>query len=915
MKPSSHQPIELGLRLYRALAEAFPQEFKNAYGEELLYVTEESIADIWQRNGLSGLFSLLLDVVARVLIEHLAELKHDIRYGVRMLLGAPGFTVTALVSLSVGICIAASAYSELHSLVLRDTPAVQDPDRLVTTLMPISYPRFERFQSQTNLFSSSLAYLAPVPFAVSTNGHTERFWGHLVTPTYFSTLGVRPMLGRFFDQTESRPGQSPAVVLSYRFWNNHLGQDPLVVGKTLRINGHPSIVLGVGPEGFVGASSMTYPADLWLTITVNPAIAPELDNNALERRDLVMFQMIARLKPGVTIGQAEAALDAASHQMDRDYGDNPDARKDRTVRLVAGGKVLPVRKQDLPIYTEFFFVLGGMVLSIACANVANMLLARAADRRKEIAVRLSLGASRWRLIRQLLTESLLLSLGGGVLGFCLAWWVTNMASQVRYPYPMPIMFDMRADYRALLFTVGLSLVTGIIFGLVPAWQATGADITPALKEGGAVRLRRFRKLTLRNILVLCQVAGSLALLLMTGYLALGCQTNLGLEAGFDPRNLYMISVDPVRDGYSPAQATEYFKRLMRRIQSVPGFESACLTDSVPGAINGRGWVHFSMLHPGAESGRTVASAMQSEVGSGFFQTTGIPILAGRDFDSRDESPDAMGVIVSEALARRYPQTEDLVGRRIEIGNDDASGNVGLVPTTFDYRLGATAGRKVFQVIGVVHDVVQNYGIQKPRPAIYFPLKAAGYAQPSLQGITLIARASAGFDAIRAMEREVAAIDSTVTPFEPRTMAAQIGQVLFMVRVAAWTYGFIGISGLLLAAVGLAGVTSYSVMRRAREIGIRMALGARKFHVLALVLKETTALVATGTLIGLLFAWAGTRALGSIFSTVAQSTAVTKYSSLLLFGAPVLLAALALSASYIPARKSTRIDPVSALRQE
>jgi hypothetical protein len=386
-----------------------------------------------------------------------------------------------------------------------------------------------------------------------------------------------------------------------------------------------------------------------------------------------------------------------------------------------------------------------------------------------------------------------------------------------------------------------------------------------------------------------------------------------LQAGFDPRNLYLISVDPVRDGYTAEQATAFFNRLLRRIQSVPGIESACLTDSVPGAINGRAWVQFSVLGPGVEHNKTVASAMRYEVGHGFFQTTGIAILAGRGFDTRDESLDAMGVIVTEALASRYPDVTDLVGRRIEIGNDAVGGFVGLVPGTFDYRLRQHAGKQVFQVIGVAQDIVQDLGVQKPRPAIYFPLKPADYAQPSLQGVTIIAHATPGFDAIRAMQHQAAAIDSNITPFEPRTMVEQI--VLFIVRIAAWTYGFIGLAGLILATVGLAGVTSHAVMRRAREIGIRMALGARKLDVLALVMKETAALVAVGTVIGLLFAWAGTRALGFVFSSVAQSAAVTKYTPLLLFGAPVLLAALALFASYLPARRSTRIDPAATLRQE
>src|ERR1039458_9026129 len=396
MTHASNRSVEIGLRLYRALAGAFPYEFKNAYGDELVQVTEDAIDEIWRRRGMPGLIRLLLDIALRVPAEHLAELRQDIRYGLRMLARSPGFTAVALISLSLGICIATCAYSELHGM-LRDLPGVPNPDELVSLQAPSSYPAYQRYRELGGLFSSTFAYVAPVPFGVSSGGRTERIWGQLVTPAYFSTLGVHPSFGRFFDQAYEQPGRAPAVVISDRFWRQHLGSDPAVIGKALRINGYPSAIIGVGPQEFLGASPSLFAADLWLPVAVDSRLAPELAGNVLERRDLTMFHVTGRLRPGVTEAAAEAQLDAVAQQMQQSFGDAAKDQKGRRVLLLSAGKVIPLRKQDLPFFREFFLVMGGLVLLIACANVANIMLARAADRRKEIAVRLALGAGRARL--------------------------------------------------------------------------------------------------------------------------------------------------------------------------------------------------------------------------------------------------------------------------------------------------------------------------------------------------------------------------------------------------------------------------------------------------------------------------------------------------------------------------------------
>ncbi len=905
------RPVAISLRLYHALARAFPDEFKNAYGDELALVTEEAIEPIWQRHGVLGLVRLLADIAVRVPVEHLAELRQDLRYGLRMLAKSPGAALVALVSLSLGIAIATCAYSEVNGLILRDLPGVPRPEELVALQAPTSYIHYKRYRERSGLFSSTLAYVAPVPFGITLAGHTERIWGHLVTPSYFPTLGVRPALGRFFDQEQEQPGGAPVVVVSYRFWQQHLGSDPSAVGRTLRINGQPCTVMGVGPKDFLGASSAFFAADVWMPVSVPAGIAPELADNALERRDQAMFQVVGRLKPGVTADRAEVALDAVARQMEKDYGDVNRERGGRRVLLVPGGKVLPIRKQDRPYFTEVLMLLAGLVLLIACANVANVMLARAADRRREIAVRLAMGASRVRLIRQLLTESMLVAAGAGVCGFILTLWVVHLFSHVRMPYPMPVAFDLTPDWRVLIFALAVTGLTGLAFGLIPALQATRADLTPALKEGGNIRFRRHRRLSLRNGLMLCQMAGSLALLLLTGFLGLGIQTTLGIQHGFDPRNLYLISLDPVRDGYSGPQATVFFEKLLDRVKQLPGVTAATLTDTVPVAVDGNLGVVFTDAHAGGE--KATHWARKHVVGRDYFATAGIPIVLGRGFRKPDEVDGATAVIVSEELVRAYWTGEEALGRRIEIGNDQASGGFGAVAGTFDFRPGILGkGRQVFEVVGVAEDVSEDFVASKKHPVLYFPLRPADYAQPSLRGVTLMVRGMPGADTLGAVQREVSATDAHLTPFNARSMTEQIAQFMSSLRSAAWTWNVIGAFGLILALVGLAGVTAYSVAQRGHEIAIRRALGAQKRDVLGLVMKEGAVLVTAGTLIGMVLTWAGLRLMSGFFFTVAS---VQSFDPALLAGAPLLLASLALVACYVPARKSMGIDPAKALRQE
>ena len=915
---ASPRPVAATLRLYRALARAFPQEFQNVYGEDLLDAAEDSIDDIWKLHGLSGLLRLLLDIALRVPAEYIAELRQDLRYGVRMLAASPGFTTVALVSLSLGICVVTCAYSDINGL-FRDLPGVAHPDRLVGVGNPSSYPNYRRYRELTAIFESTFAYVAPVPFTVSVGGSPVRTWGHLVTPSYFSTLGVHPSMGRFFDEADDRP--EAAAVISYRFWQEHFAPDRSIVGRPVRINGQPCTIIGIGPKDFFGASPAILTSDLWLPVSASERLAPELAGHALERRDLAMFRVVGRLRPGVTEAAARAGLNAVAQELADSYGDPDRNRKGPRIELVEGGIMVPLRKQDLPFFREFMLVLGGLVLLIACVNVANMMLARAAERRREIAVRLSLGASRGRLVRQLLAESMLLSAGAAIPAFPLCIWLMHLFSRFQWPWPIPISIDLSPDWRALLFTFAVTAVTGLAFGVAPARRAARTDLVSSLKEGGGDVVRRRGALSARNGLVLCQMAASLSLLLLTGYLGFGIQSTLGVQQGFDPRNLYLVSLDPVRDGYPAARATAFLDNLLERVKRIPGIAAACLTDTLPAATDGNSGVRFTAIDGPATSSALPCLACDQKsnvarkhmVGREYFETAGIRILAGRGFRREDEADEAATVIVSQYAVGVFWKDQDPIGRRIQLRNEKASGGFGMWPGTMDYRSSQLdAEIRTFEVIGVAADVSEDLVASKKHPAIYFPMHAADYAQPSLRGVTLMLRAAPGFDAIGAVRREIANMDSAITPFNAISMGEHIAQFMGALTGASWTYGLLGFFGLVLASVGLAGMTAYAVARRTQEIGIRMALGAQKRDVVVLVMKEGAALALVGIGIGLALAWAGMRALSAAFFTLAT---VKASDPVLLAGAPVLLAALALAACYIPARRSTRIDPALTLRAE
>jgi predicted permease len=821
------------------------------------------------------------------------QLKQDTSYALRQFRRNPGFTVVALISLSLGIAVASAAFSIMNGLVLRDVPAIGEAEGLLLIEQPVSYPDYKRYRDLKPLFSASTAY-APAVFSVSTGERAHRVWGHLVTSSYFTTLRVSPALGRFFDWQDEQPGRASSVVLSYEFWRNRMSSDPAAIGQTLRVNGQVCTVIGISPKDFQGASPMSYNADLWLPIFVPPNVAPELAGNALERRDKPIFHVLARLQPGVAPERAEAELEAMARQIEQEMHDTSRDQKDRRITLLPGGKLTPMPKQGLPSITGYFSVLGGIILLIASANVANMLLARMTERCKEIAMRMAIGASRSRLVRQLLTECALIAAGAGFLGFIGAVILTKSASSIQFPFSTPLRFNFLPDARVLVFTFVLTAFTALALGLAPAIQAIGTNLTNTIKGGSNVVIRRFRSLSLRNLLVISQVAGSLALLLITGFLVIGHRKLVNGKPGFDSHNLYLVSIDPIRDGLSGVQTAAYFPRLLNRVQSLPFVASASLGSHTPMDMIGRA---SEPVLAGSTGSAVFSMERRFDVSREYLAALRIPIVRGRDFREEDETNSTTAIIVNEVVARNCFQGKDPIGQQIEIGTQGPSKRVGYV----------------VGVAGSIRDGV-NVGNQLPG-IVYLPLRPADLASPSVQGLTLVVRARPGNDIPGALQREIETVDSRIKPFHARSMENQMDKILSLIRATLSVYGAIGVFGLILASVGLAGVTAYSVAQRRREISIRMALGARRIDVLGVVMREGAVLIAVGTIVGFAAAFAVIRALASVLADIARATETSASEPALLFGAPTLLAILALLCCYLPARKAVRIDPAITLRSE
>jgi predicted permease len=814
----------------------------------------------------------------------------DLRYGIRMLVKSPGTSIVAVLALALGIGANTAIFSGVSAFLFRPLPVPQ-PDQLVRQFEisdgrgaadDLSYPDFADYRDQNTVFEGLVAETI-IQTAISSENQNDVIWGQVVSGNYFDVLRVKPILGRTFAPSEDKtPGADAVVVLSHSLWRRRFAADPNIVSKTVELNGRAYNVIGVAPESFKG-TKFGLSLDFWAPMMMVEELyrSPGL----LKDRGSHWMNVFARLKPGVSKDQASAAMSAIAQRINQTY---PDERTSttrvimRTEQDGRWGDAAVVMKSAGAIAMSIV----GLILLIACANVANLLLARAAARRKEIGVRLALGASRARVMRQLLTEGSLLSVLGGSLGLLLAYWITALMQGFIPVLPYNLVDDFFAiDARALWFTLAVSLLTGVVFGLAPAWHASNPQIVPVLKGVADVgQTGKRRRLTLRNSLVVAQVALSLLVLVCGGLFIKSFRNAQKMDPGFNSQGVLLVSLNPQFVGYDEEQTKTFFQQIVERAGALPGVSSASVARLIPlgDSSNSNGPIlkEGEKLAPGS-AGRSI---MNNVVSPDYFKTLQIPLIAGRDFDQRDRKGAQFVIIINERMAQTLWPGENAVGKRIFVGVES---------------------REAIEVIGVARTGKYRALAEDPKPYYYSPL-----AQRGAGGMTLMIRTTNDpRSLISSVREEVKAIDARLPLSSIKTMTEHMTWALWAPNMAATLALAFGIVALLLSAVGLYSVMAYVVSQRTREVGIRMALGARRVDVLKLITRHGILLAMAGVLIGFALSLALARALSTVL------IGVSAYDATTFLVVPLLLMLVAFIACLIPARRATKVDPLVALRYE
>ena len=826
----------------------------------------------------------------------------DLRYAFRTLRKAPLFTTVAVLSLAFGIGANTAIFTLVNQLILQMLP-VRDPEQLVMLAgrgqhygsnngpNVISYPMYQDIRDKNEVFQGMFCRYA-TGFSLNYEGRTELIQGELVSGNYFPVLGVGAALGRVFTaQDDLMQGGHPIAVLSYGYWKSRFAADPGVIGKKIVLNGYPLTIVGVSREGFDGVEP-GYAPQIRIPMMMKAQVTDRF--YTLNNRRGRFAQVFGRLKPGITLDHAKASLQPLFHQiLQREVQEKEFAKTSENTRqqfLRMWMDVLPGSKGRSSLRQQFanpllaLMVIVALVLLIACSNVANLLIARATARQKEIAVRLALGAGRRRLILQLLQESLLLSLIGGVLGIGLAIVIDKALIGFLPQGVTPLTLTAMPDVRVLAFTLGISLLTGVIFGLAPAIQSTRPQISGTLKDqagavvGGA-------SVGLRKALVVAQVSLSLLLLIAAGLFIQSLKNLQGVNPGFETRNLLSFALNPTLNGYKPDRSLQFYKQLHERLGRIPGVSSVTL--AIMPLLDDNEWDStISVEGYSAKEGEWVDPHMQF-ISPGYFQTLQTPVIMGRDINDRDDKGAPPVALVNERFAKRYFADRNPVGLHVGMG-----GNPGT--------------KTDIEIVGVVKDTKYESMREEVPYELYRPYRQVEF----VQGMTVYARAQGDPKHIFvAMRRAVNELDSNVPIYRMRTMEQQLDKSLMSERLLASLSSVFGILATLLAALGLYGVMAYMVARRTREIGIRMALGASRGSVVWLVMREVLLLSAMGVAIGGAGAYAATRLVQKQLFGIMPTDTVTMAL------AAIGIASVALLSGYLPARRATGIDPMRALRWE
>ena len=814
----------------------------------------------------------------------------DLRYAFRMLLKSRGFTAIAVLALGLGIGANTAIFSVFNGMLWRPLP-VKNPQELVSVTQKmreaafpsgLSYADIQDYRQLKNTFQDIAGY-APSPVSFGAQGRPERAWAEVVTGNYFSMLGLEAARGRMFAPDEGWvAGKDSIVVLGYKFWQKRFGGDPSIVGQSVQVNNHAFTVIGIAPEKYRGAYFFLEP-DFYLPATALPTIDPS-DPDVLTKRAAAYFRCQGRLQPGVTAEQAMAAAAPLDQRLAQDF---PEAHKGLSLLVIPELKARPEPGLGgfMSTAVVVFMFLVGLVLVIACANVANLVLARANGRRKEFATRVALGANRWCMVRQLLTETVLLSIFGGILGLLLARWAALGLTSIQLPSDIPIrLFDLRLDWRIFSFAFFAALATGMLAGLVPSLQASRADLAEVLKAGGRSGGGSAGHHRFRNALVVAQVAVSLLLLACAGFFIRSLQNSAHVDMGFRVDHTLMMNVDLGLQGYSEERGQQFYKQLSERVGSLSGVRDAAVASYIPMGYDNSLVNIFPEGQPIDDKSK-VETAFNDEVQPGYFRTAGTPVIQGREFTDADSATAPKVAIINELFAKKVWPGENPIGKRFRTKKDEP----------------------LIEVVGLTRTGKYLFLYETPQMYVYFPL-----AQHYVSGATLFVHTQGDPQQFAGAVREqISQLDAGLPVYGVMTMDThvQYGKPLLPARLGAMLVGAFGLLGLVLASVGVYGVVSYSVSQRVQEIGIRSALGAQRSHVLAMVLKQGMSMALIGTAIGVVLSLLLFRGLGSVLYGVKSFDPVT------LSSVSALLLLVALAASYVPALRATQVDPVVALREQ